>query len=1024
MGQDGHDLAGGAQPLGGNGVQDIHVAISGIPASETIAYVDVKGDSGGEWYVNIGPYSRFNGSLVETPGTTTADLYLDPRQVETGRHFEITLTYNDGSSVSLGMNGGAANPNVRMPADALAETWLGQDGKDYTSIGASVGPDGNQDVHIAMSHLFAGTSLTSVTVTASPSGTSWGWGTNPNLLNNAELIHNSNDPSQADLYFSPNSNLVGQTLTVSVVYSDDTKDQATLVAGTTNPTLSMPTVTPVTVNWNTINAQWLGQDGLNLLGTGDAHVGVSGIPAGRTVVSASLSDPDGSVWFYSAPNSGSTTAEPVAMRLGLRAETNPTTADITFPPNRNESGATMTVRLVLDDGSILATRLAAGATDPGLRVAGIAPTSVVAYPGDDIESLANSYGTVRLVSGLYSFDQPLVLNHPVTIVGSPGTLLVFSQTPTAPSWTTAIKVNRSHTTLTGFAVRFATPIRWTDNISYGPAVIGVTDNYDLNNGDPKVDLVFSRLDLKSPPPTTSWEQATGLFRLNNAGSGTIANNTLKGGTSEFLGGPWTITGNNYRGTPPNTYSYGVFSGHYTHDVTIANNTAINSGPSGKTWRFLVLTDNGFNDVIKGNNVVGLGPMDSDTAANPNAPEEILTEAYQIHYEGSVANVSSDGTVVQIPRVLVGQVRSGDVIAILNGPQAGQWRVIAQVINATTFLLNSPVVPGSFDISVATGFVNMVIDGNRIDARGSSVANDLVLAGNQFGVQVTNNTLLGGNNAFQISAYPTEGPYIWGWTHAPTLGALIENNTLVDNLQGGRIDVQLNQYTKSSTGRVYFTGAFLNNQAIWTSAYLSTEAAAGVTVAPRLVTVGNALLADPSELVLTQSGNSVTGPSTVSGTTAFYVAAGTLNGGPLTNQFVTISSTFKGTARPAPGSAKPTGKIGTVITTPAKPPIAKIAATSTPASKVATTQSTTSARTVTAGQSTTAFPASNPPSAPTKTATDPSGPRPTLHEVTVKPLFHRTRNFATRYSLGHSDRKGRSRGERAFMPEWIGHRWHR
>ena len=929
IGQDGHDLAGGAQPLTGNGVQDLHVGLTGIPASRTIASVDILGNGGGEWVENIGNYSPFNAVLVETPGTTTADLYLDPYQVETGRWYDITLKYDDASSVTFRMNGGTANPNLRMPAYALTDTWAGQDGKDLTSLGPGVGPDGNQDAHITLSQLFPSTSLSSVTVTASPSGTGWAWGTNPGLLNNAELIANANDPTKADLYFSPNANLNGQTLTVTVVYSDGKQDHATLAAGTTNPALAMPATAAVKVNWNTIAAQWSGQDGLNLLGAGDAHVSISGIPSGRTVVSASLNDPVGSVWVYLRPNSGATTAEPVAMSLGFRAGGDPTKADITFPPNRNESGSTLTVRLVLDNGSILATRLTAGATDPGLRVADIASTSVVAYPGDDLNSLANSYGTVRLAAGVYPLAQPLILNHPVKIEGAPGSLLVFSQAVASPTWTAAIKVNSSHTTLTGFAVRFATPIRWTDNISYGPAVIGATDNYDLNNYDSKVDLVFSNLDLQAPPALTSWEEAPRLFRLNNAESGSILGNLMKGGTTEFFGGPWIISGNTYLGTLPNTFSNGVFSGHYTHDLLIANNQASNSGPSGKTWRFLVLTQDGLNDVVRNNNVVGLGPMDSDTVPNPNAPEVILTEAYRVHYEGITANVSSDGLVVQIPSVLAGQVRSGDVISILNGSQAGQWRLISQVINSTTFLLDTAIVPGSFDISVATGFVNMVIDGNTVDSRGSSVADDLVLAGNQYGATVTNNHLLGGDRGFRISAFPTESPNIWGWSHAPFLGALIQNNTLIDTRQGGMLDVERSQYTKSSTGRVYFSGAFLDNKASWTSAYLASRSSAGINDPLRLITVGNSLIADPGELVLTASGNSVSGPSAVSGSSTFLVLAGTLNGTSMTNQFVTIPLTSTPSSNPVLGSIQSTGQLAATELPGAQSQTNPITATSAP-----------------------------------------------------------------------------------------------
>ena len=53
----------------------------------------------------------------------------------------------------------------------------------------------------------------------------------------------------------------------------------------------MPAVAPVTVTWGTISASWVGQDGLDLTGRGDVHLALSGLPRGRTVVAAYVSDP-------------------------------------------------------------------------------------------------------------------------------------------------------------------------------------------------------------------------------------------------------------------------------------------------------------------------------------------------------------------------------------------------------------------------------------------------------------------------------------------------------------------------------------------------------------------------------------------------------------------------------------------------------------------------------------------------------------------------------------------------------------
>src|SRR4051794_8596392 len=106
VGQDAHDFAGGTTAMAGNGVQDIHIALSGLPAARTISSVDVSAFGGGEWVVNIGPYNVYNGALVRSAGATSADLYLDPYQPETGRPFYLTLTYDDYTTASLTLNGG------------------------------------------------------------------------------------------------------------------------------------------------------------------------------------------------------------------------------------------------------------------------------------------------------------------------------------------------------------------------------------------------------------------------------------------------------------------------------------------------------------------------------------------------------------------------------------------------------------------------------------------------------------------------------------------------------------------------------------------------------------------------------------------------------------------------------------------------------------------------------------------------------------------------------------------------------
>ncbi len=78
------------------------------------------------------------------------------------------------------------------------------------------------------------------------------------------------------------------------------------------------------------------------------------------------------------------------------------------------------------------------------------------------------------------------------------------------------------------------------------------------------------------------------------------------------------------------------------------------------------------------------------------------------------------------------MRAGAVVSILEGPEAGQWRRVIQVLSPTAFLLDSPTAPGDFAISISTGFVDETFQGNTIDSRGSSIVDNLVLVGNHFG----------------------------------------------------------------------------------------------------------------------------------------------------------------------------------------------------------------------------------------------------------------------------------------------------
>ena len=97
--------------------------------------------------------------------------------------------------------------------------------------------------------------------------------------------------------------------------------------------------------------------------------------------------------------------------------------------------------------------------------------------------------------------------------------------------------------------------------------------------------------------------------------------------------------------------------------------------------------------------------------------------------------------------------------------------------------------------IATGFVGETYSGNLVDARGSSIADPLVLAGDEFGTKVLGNTFEGGDQAIRIVAAPTETPGPYGWSHAPALGLVVDGNTLVDSVKGGVLSVQHDASTR-------------------------------------------------------------------------------------------------------------------------------------------------------------------------------------------------------------------------------------
>jgi hypothetical protein len=312
-------------------------------------------------------------------------------------------------------------------------------------------------------------------------------------------------------------------------------------------------------------------------------------------------------------------------------------------------------------------------------------------------------------------------------------------------------------------------------------------------------------------------------------------------------------------------------------VLIRGNRVHSPESSGKTWRFLVLTGFGVHDRVERNTVEGIGSRDDDTIPWSNAPEIILTESYRLKYEGRILARSRDGRLVRVGRPQ-GQapVRTGDAIALLNGPATGHWRRVVQPIDSSTYLVDPPIPSGTDVVSICAGFVSEVFKANRIDIRGGRRSDAFVLAGNHFGTQLVDNHVLGNGVAFRILACPTETPVIWGWSHAPYLEGVIEGNILEDTEQGGMVGVEHSQHIKSNKGRTYMSVRLDKNVVRWTEAYLSRFERSRSQEPLAGLTIGFAPSHDPGELVVTAQGNRLEAPGAYRFTPALLIRAAAFN----------------------------------------------------------------------------------------------------------------------------------------------------
>ena len=804
--------------MGANDIQDLHLRLENLAGDAEVRSLVVRRHGGGEWIVK-GKSRSWRGHLIRQPGTNTADLYLEPSHKEASFRLDFELELSSGEVARFSVNCGRSDPNLFMPEAQLKAAWAGQTGQDWTGPGPAVGPDGFEDACLELAGLSTRLAVDSILVEHT-GGATWEYGLNPKRFRNAELIRHKEDPSRGSLFFSPDRDMNGAELNVRILYRIERTCSTTVFAGTTDPKRPMPKPPEFRVAMMPLNMEWLGQDGRDPSGPGDVHITVAGLPGGRQVLAAALTDKVGGCWvyrrddqvaFFPPVGNWELTQPLLFQRSGNNAR-----AELFFQPYRDETATPMLLRLLLDDGATVFCEFTGGQCDPWLRGPKLGLGMVQAQPGDDLNLLAGKSGTLHLGPGTYLLDQPLKLACPITITGHEKATLRFTQKPDEPEWSGALLIGASHVTLRGFAIRFADHFRWDIHGRIGAAVIRSFDR--PGSRDPKAGLVLENLDIESSsvlPPADPAKplEAPYLIRLAGATSGRIVGNRFRGGTVDVDHGPWLIADNEHRGTMPGTVAWDAFGGHWLHDFRLERNRVHAGAPSGKMWRFISMNQLGQHMAIRSNDVSGVGMRQNDVIPNPNAPEILLTESYRLYFEGRPAAITGGGRVLQIPMVMHGSVRPGSFVSVLNGPHAGQYFTIGQPISSNTFLMADPLPEGDYAISVAHGFANSVIEGNRIDVRGGSSA-VIVLAGNHWNFRVLNNYLLGGGDSLLVQSTPTEDPFIWGWSHTPFLDFACEGNVHEDSARGVSIDVFSDHHTKTTSGRTYLAGSCRNNMIRW------------------------------------------------------------------------------------------------------------------------------------------------------------------------------------------------------------------
>ncbi len=111
LGQDNNDLARPEASEGANGIQDMHIQLSGLPAGRKLLQVIVEqGQS--VWRLDPSGTPNWRLVMVHKEGTDTADLFAEPsRGDRNGQEFKITVAFDNGTTANVTVKATTATNN-------------------------------------------------------------------------------------------------------------------------------------------------------------------------------------------------------------------------------------------------------------------------------------------------------------------------------------------------------------------------------------------------------------------------------------------------------------------------------------------------------------------------------------------------------------------------------------------------------------------------------------------------------------------------------------------------------------------------------------------------------------------------------------------------------------------------------------------------------------------------------------------------------------------------------------------------